>query len=175
MADSTPKTARYISKYRNLTIAVKSSYYKVVEDKRVLVEGKRVIFTEGFFETNDEALIKELEQRPDFGPGGSFILIPENKTTDQMREAMKTIDDKDREIAALKAENEALRLKDSEVGNTKTVEPSDTTDDLAGMKRDELVATAEKLGLAPETYKVGVKNEDIKDLIRKARLDDAAF
>lgn len=175
MADTKPKTARYFSKYRNLTIVVKSAYYKIVEDKRVLVEGNRVAFTDGAFETTDENLIKELEAREDFGNGGAFIRIPENQTTDQMRDAAKIISDKDLEIAKLKAENEALRLKDSEAGNTTTSTTSNSTDDLADLKRDDLVAIAVTLGLEPETYKVGVKNEAIKEAIRARRVDEAAF
>jgi len=165
----TPKTARYISKYRNLTIAVKSAYYKTVEDKRILVDGKRVNFTEGFFETNDENLVKELESRADFGT--AFVRIPENKTVDQMREKMKAVDEKERELAAREAELDARekKIKAAEEGG----DLEDGNADLEEMNRKELVETAEALGLPPETWKVGTKNVDIAEAIKAKRAETA--
>ena len=171
MATEKTKTARYISKYRNLTIAVKSSYYKVVEDKRVLVEGKRVVFTDGFFETQDEALMQELEQRADFGT--AFVRIPDNKSVDQMRDAMKTISEKDRIIAEQAAEIERLKLGKDETGGDADT-GSGTEDDLDTMNRAGLVQVAETLGLPPESYKVGTKNDAIKAAIRAKRAEVAA-
>lgn len=171
MATEKTKTARYISKYRNLTIAVKSSYYKVVEDKRVLVEGKRVIFTEGFFETQDEGLMQELEQRADFGT--AFVRIPENKSVDQMRDAMKTISEKDKLIAEQAAEIERLKLGQAEKGDGSDT-ASGAGDDLDEMNRAGLVQVAETLGLPPESYKVGTKNDVIKEAIRAKRAEVAA-
>lgn len=172
MADTKTKTARYISKYRNLTIAVKSSYYKVVEDKRVLVEGKRVVFTEGFFETQDEALMAELESRADFGT--AFVRIPENKSVDQMRDAMKTISEKDKLIAEQAAEIERLKLGQAEKGDGSDTSSAGAEDDLDEMNRAGLVQVAETLGLPPESYKVGTKNDAIKEAIRAKRAEVAA-
>lgn len=167
MATDTPKTARYISKYRNLTIAVKSAYYKVVEDKRVLVDGKRVLFTEGFFETTDEALIAELEQRPDFGT--AFVRIPENKTVDQMREKMKAVDEKERE---LKAREEELDAREKKI---KAAEEGGRVDDdgPAGAEgAPEVTADMKRADLEDIARAEGVTDEEVDAANNKAALVD---
>jgi hypothetical protein len=176
MANETPKTARYFSgKYRNLTIAVKSAYYKVIEDKKVLVDGKRVVFIDGYFETNDENLVSELEARPDFNK--VFSRIPENKTVDQLRDSAKVISEKDREIAALKAENEKLKLGKEEGGSTeplkKEVTPVDET-----MKRADLEAIAEGEGLTADEIEAASNKAELVAAIEANRAkseEDEAF
>lgn len=177
MATETPKTARYFSgKYRNLTIAVKSAYYKVIEDKKVLVDGKRVVFVDGYFETNDENLISELEMRSDFNK--VFSRIPENKTVDQLRAASKVISEKDKEIAALKAENEALKLGKEEGGGTEPMKKSDIAPVDESMKRDDLEAIAEGEGLTADEIEAATNKAQLVEAIeanRAKNADEASF
>lgn len=175
MATDTPKTARYISKYRNLTIAVKSAYYKVVEDKRVLVDGKRVLFTEGFFETTDEALIAELEQRPDFGT--AFVRIPENKTVDQMREKMKAVDEKERELATREAELDAREKKikaAEEGGRVDGDEDKNPQEVTADMKRADLEDIARAEGVTDEEVDGASNKQALVDVITANRAKTAS-
>ena len=142
------------------------------DGKKELVPGHRVVFQQGFFETSEPELIDLLEKRADFGT--AFVRVPENKTTEQMHAAMKSSEEKDKEIARLKAELDTAnkKLSDQEGGAETT-----GADDLEGMQRPKLIEVAEGLGLPPETWKVGTKNEDIKVAIREARAKggDASF
>jgi predicted transcriptional regulator len=167
MAEAKTKTARYISKYRNLTIAVKSAYYKIVEDKRVLVDGKRVLFQDGFFETTDADLMKELEQRPDFGT--AFVRIPENQTVDQMREKMRAVDEKERELKEREAELDARekRIKAQEEGSDAGSDGPVAVSE--GMKRDELEGIAQAEGVPAEQIDAAANKAALVDLIEANR------
>lgn len=167
MAEAKTKTARYISKYRNLTIAVKSAYYKIVEDKRVLVDGKRVIFQDGFFETTDTGLMQELEQRPDFGT--AFVRIPENQTVDQMREKMRAVDEKERELKEREAALDARekRIKEQEEGGSADSDAPVAVN--ADMKRDELEGIAQAEGVPAEEIDAAANKAALVELIEANR------
>jgi hypothetical protein len=173
----TKKTVTFISKSRYLSLGVKSSYYKEVEGKKSLVPGQRVRFEDNRFQTDDEELVKLLESRPEFNT--EFVRIPDHETKEQTMEKLKPADQRERELAAREAET-ARKEKLLDEKDTGRAEGEGVKDiSLDGMKREELVNLAKELGIAPELYRVGIKNEAIKALIlaekATAKTEDAAF
>jgi len=160
-----PVMARYISGSFKLSLGIKSAYYKEVDGKREIIPGHRVNFEEGMFSTDSEELQAILEKRPEFGT--LFIRIPDSESEQETRERMKPITEKEKELKQREAEIERREklLNDKEGGRTDTSDG----DSLDGMKRDDLVTIAKEMGISPELFRVGIKNEDIKTLILKAR------
>jgi hypothetical protein len=162
-----PVMARYISKSLKLSLGIKSSYYKEVNGKRETVPGHRVNFEEGMFQTDNPELQELLEKRSEFGT--LFIRIPEGETDSDIKERMKPLNEKEKELKQREAELDRREklLKSKEAGRKETKGEGDES--LDGLKREELVTIAKDLGIAPELVRVGIKNEDIKELILKAR------
>lgn len=162
------KKATYISGSKNLSLGIKSAFYRDEKGQRTLVPGERVRFEEGVYETDSAELQAIMEKRPEFGT--LFIRVPDGESEKQTKERMRPMEEKDKEIAKLKAETERLQKLLSKEEGGRSGEDGKTTDvSLDGMKRDELVEIAKELEIAPELYRVGIKNEDIKALILKAR------
>jgi len=52
--------ANFITKYRRLELVIKPSFYETIAGRRILHEGKRIIFEDNNFETTDKEEIKFL-------------------------------------------------------------------------------------------------------------------
>lgn len=174
-----PETAKYVSKYRNLTIAIRSSFYKTNADdgKRELVQGLRVVFRDGFFETNEAELIEKLEARPDFKT--AFLRVPKNKTTDEMREQMRSLDEKERELKDREADlarREKL-LKEAEDGRGSGSDADGDDEDLPvvsdKLKRAELEEIARAEGISDEDIENAELKSDLVAVIEAKRADAA--
>ncbi len=81
MTETKTKEVTFISRSPNQTVTVEPEWVKRSETGRVTehIEGKRVVFEDGRFTTDDPALIDYLRSRPGFGapaaPSG-FMEIP---------------------------------------------------------------------------------------------------
>ena len=165
--------AKYISRRRELRIVLKPSYNKELDGRVVTIQGTSVRFSDGIYETEDQEIIEALEKHPNFGagPNGEFIRVPDNvgDMVGERAERFKDLETREKELADKEAslkEREA-KIQGSEEG-AKAGKP-EAGDGLDELKRDQLVKIAEEEGLAPEEYKVGVKNTAIVESIRVKR------
>lgn len=165
--------SKYISRRRELRIILKPSYSKEVDGKVVTTPGISARFSDGIFETQDEEIIALLEAHPNFGGGtnGEFIKVPEN-VADLAKERDEKFKDLETREAELKAREKDLEIREKRIQGSEEGSRAgkpEAGDGLDEMKRDQLVEIAEKEGLAPEEYKVGVKNTAIVESIRAKR------
>jgi hypothetical protein len=164
--------AKYISRRRELRIVLKPSYNKEVDGRVVTTPGLSARFSDGVYETEDQEIIAALEAHPNFGegPNGEFIKVPDNvgDLVGERAERFKDLETKEKELAAKEKElkEREHRIQGNEEG-AKTGKPE--SDGLEDLKRDQLVVIAEKEGLLPEQFKVGIKNSAIVESIRAKR------
>lgn len=121
MSETKKEIAKYVSKYAKLEIILKSAQTREVNGRIIVEHGVHVKFNNGYFETEDMELAKELESRKDFNV--VFYRVPEGKTVESVKdEFMKTIEEKDAEIAKLKEEiakkSTATRVKAGTTANS---------------------------------------------------------
>lgn len=178
MTEKKAITARYISKYLELGIVRKASYYKEVDGRVVPVLGEKVKFHQGVFETSDPEIMAFLEARPEFG--NIFIRVPDNVDAIVHRdEKFKDLDTREKELAEREAEiarKEAL-LNASEEGARTPENAKDNGaqgeagDGLEDLNKAGLLEVAEKEGVEDwEAFKrPGVSLDSIREAIRAKR------
>lgn len=105
--------AKFISKYPNHKIVMKSSYAQEVDGRRTIVGGESIQFKNGVYETDDKNVIKFLEDLKAFGR----IILRVDKNLDEVKKKlMMTEKEKEEEAEriAKEKEREAKLLKEDE-------------------------------------------------------------
>ena len=116
------KKVQYVSlKARRLRIVMKAAYFKYYEGgQRELIHGHGIQFENGYFETENESEIEYLDKHPSnraVPTGGSeFMRMAKPTTQEELRrkydEQSKTMEEKDAEIAKLRAELKIKEMKE---------------------------------------------------------------
>lgn len=166
---------KFLSKYRSLKIVRVPVRTREIEGQIVSTDGNKIVFEDGMFETDDQAVVDYLEARPEF-KSGVIIRVPGNvkDVLGYQAEREKSLEQREAELAAREAALEKREKGANANEEGSRVGKPDTEiegDGLDAMKRGELVAIADELEIPSEQTKVGTKNADIVALIRAKRAE----
>lgn len=147
-ANNEARTIRFISKFLNLRIVKNSTYNKEVDGRVVTVPGVSIRFQEGMYATNDQEIVEFIRARQEF-KDGMIGEVPENvNALVHRQDVLKTLEEKDAEIAKLKAE---LQSKDLKAGGAEEGAPVQSYVDLTRKELAQLAKDADIEVLAKDT------------------------
>ena len=90
------KEQKYISKILNLTLINKSAHSKEIEGKVVVVQGSKVVFSDGVYKTSDPVEIKFLDNHNNCG--NVFIKVEANDLVKARNEKFEDLESREKKI-----------------------------------------------------------------------------